>query len=179
MSRIGRLPVPVASGVQVRLAAGGVSIQGPKGTLEQKLPKGISAELTDGKILVKRSDDSQTQRALHGLSRALLANAVTGVTKGFVKELEIQGVGYRAQVDGKAVVFSLGFTHPVRFSVPDGIQIAVEKQTRLTITGIDRQAVGQVAAEIRSIRPPDVYKGKGVRYVNEVVRKKAGKTGAK
>jgi large subunit ribosomal protein L6 len=169
----------VTSGVSVRVAAGAVSVQGPKGTLQQKLPPGISAEVSDGRIVVSRTDDSKGQRALHGLSRALLANAVAGVTKGFSKELEIQGVGYRAQVEGKAVVFSLGFTHPVRFSIPEGIQVAVDKQTRLTVTGIDRQAVGQVAAEIRSLRPPDVYKGKGIRYVNEVVRKKAGKTGAK
>jgi large subunit ribosomal protein L6 len=161
------------------VASGVVSVQGPKGTLQQPLPRGISAELSEGKILVKRSDDSQSQRALHGLARALLANAVSGVTKGFSKELEIQGVGYRAQLEGKAVVFNLGFTHPVRFPVPDGIQVAVDKQVRLTVSGIDRQAVGQVAAEIRALRPPDVYKGKGVRYVGEYVRKKAGKTGAK
>jgi large subunit ribosomal protein L6 len=179
MSRIGKLPVPVVTGVQVSVSPAGVAIQGPKGKLNQALPRGISAEVTNGTIVLKRTDDSKSQRALHGLSRALVANAVTGVTKGFSKELEIQGVGYRAQVEGKAVVFNLGFTHPVRYAIPEGIQIAVDKQVRLTVSGIDRQAVGQVAAEIRAIRPPDVYKGKGVRYVNEVVRKKAGKTGAK
>jgi large subunit ribosomal protein L6 len=166
-------------GVDVRVVAGALTIKGPKGALEQPLPRGITAEVDGARVVLKRQDDSKPQRALHGLSRALLANAVTGVTKGFSKELEIHGVGYRAQVDGKAVVFALGYTHPVRFPVPEGIQIAVDKQTRIVVTGIDRQAVGQVAAEIRGLRPPDVYKGKGIRYVNEVVRKKAGKAGAK
>jgi large subunit ribosomal protein L6 len=179
MSRIGRLPVPIASGVKVDIAGRTVTVKGPRGALAQELPGGIDAELSDGKILVKRRDDSKPQRALHGLTRALLNNAVVGVTKGFTKDLEIQGVGYRAQVAGANVSFTLGYTHPIDFPIPDGIQIAVEKQTKLTVTGIDRQRVGQVAAKIRKLRPPDVYKGKGVRYVNEVVRKKAGKTGAK
>jgi large subunit ribosomal protein L6 len=179
MSRIGRLPVPVGSGVKVDVSGRTVNVKGPKGALAQVLPGGIDAELSDGKILVKRRDDSKPQRALHGLTRALLNNAVVGVTKGFTKELEIQGVGYRAQVAGTSVSFTLGYTHAIDFPIPSGIQISVEKQTRLTITGIDRQQVGQVAAKIRKLRPPDVYKGKGVRYVNEVVRKKAGKTGAK
>ena len=179
MSRIGRLPVPVASGVKVDVSGRTVTIKGPKGTLAQELPGGIDAEVADGKILVKRRDDSKPQRALHGLTRALLNNAVVGVTKGFGKELEIQGVGYRAQVAGANVSFTLGYTHAIEFPIPEGIQISIEKQTRLTVTGIDRQRVGQVAAKIRSLRPPDVYKGKGVRYVNEVVRKKAGKAGAK
>src|SRR5580765_6145736 len=179
MSRIGRLPVPLAAGVKVDVAGRTVTVKGPKGSLAQPLPGGISAEVADGKIVVKRRDDSKSQRALHGLSRALLANAVTGVTKGFTKDLEIQGVGYRAQAAGKSVNFTLGYTHAIEFPIPDGIQIAVDKQTKLTVSGIDRQQVGQVAAKIRSLRPPDVYKGKGVRYANEVVRKKAGKTGAK
>jgi len=179
MSRIGRLPVPVVAGVKVAVAERTITVTGPKGTLTQDLPGGISADVEDGKILVKRRDDSKSQRALHGLSRALLANAVTGVTKGFTKDLEIQGVGYRAQASGKSVNFTLGYTHAIDFPIPDGIQIAVDKQTKLTVSGIDRQKVGQVAAKIRSLRPPDVYKGKGVRYANEIVRKKAGKTGAK
>jgi large subunit ribosomal protein L6 len=179
MSRIGRLPVPVAGGVKVEVAGRIVTVKGPKGQLKQELPGGIDAEVADGKILVKRRDDSKPQRALHGLTRALLNNAVVGVTAGFSKELEIQGVGYRAQVAGANVSFTLGYTHAIDFPIPAGIQIAVDKQTRLTVTGIDRQQVGQVAAKIRSLRPPDVYKGKGVRYANEVVRKKAGKTGAK
>lgn len=179
MSRIGRLPVPVVSGVNVQVAGRIVTVKGPKGSLAQELPGGINADVADGKILVKRRDDSKSQRALHGLARALLNNAVVGVTKGFSKELEIQGVGYRAQIAGTSVSFTLGYTHAIDFPIPDGIQIAVDKQTKLTVTGIDRQRVGQVAAKIRSLRPPDVYKGKGVRYANEQVRKKAGKTGAK
>jgi large subunit ribosomal protein L6 len=179
MSRIGRLPVPIASGVNVNVSGRTVNVKGPKGALAQELPGGIDAEISDGKILVKRRDDSKPQRALHGLTRALLNNAVVGVTKGFVKELEIQGVGYRAAVAGSTVSFTLGYTHAIEFPIPAGIQVAIEKQTKLTVTGIDRQQVGQVAAKMRKLRPPDVYKGKGVRYVSEQVRKKAGKTGAK
>jgi large subunit ribosomal protein L6 len=179
MSRIGRLPVPVASGVKVDVSGRTVSVKGPKGSLSHELPGGIDAEVADGKIVVRRRDDSKPQRALHGLTRALLNNAVVGVTQGFSRELEIQGVGYRAQLAGASVSFTLGYTHAIEFPVPSGIQIAVEKQTKLTVTGIDRQQVGQTAAKIRSLRPPDVYKGKGVRYVGEQVRKKAGKTGAK
>jgi large subunit ribosomal protein L6 len=173
------LPVPLIAGVKVDVSGRTVTVKGPKGTLAQDLPGGIDAEIADGKLLVKRRDDSKPQRALHGLTRALLNNAVVGVTKGFGKDLEIQGVGYRAQVAGSHVSFTLGYTHAIEFPIPDGIQISVEKQTKLTVTGIDRQKVGQVAAKIRALRPPDVYKGKGVRYVNEQVRKKAGKTGAK
>jgi large subunit ribosomal protein L6 len=179
MSRIGRLPVPLTDGAKVEILGRTVTVKGPKGSLAQELPGGINAEIADGKILVKRRDDSKPQRALHGLTRALLSNAVVGVTKGFTKDLEIQGVGYRAQLAGSTVSFTLGYTHPIEFPIPSGIQIAIEKQTKLTVTGIDRQQVGHVAAKIRSLRPPDVYKGKGVRYVNEQVRKKAGKTGAK
>jgi large subunit ribosomal protein L6 len=179
MSRIGRLPVPVVAGVKVDIAGRKVTVKGPKGTLAQDLPGGIDAEVKDGKIHVTRRDDSKPQRALHGLTRALLNNAVVGVTKGFGKELEIQGVGYRAQIAGGSVSFTLGYTHAIDFPIPEGIQIAVDKQTKVTVTGIDRQKVGQVAAQIRKLRPPDVYKGKGVRYMNEQVRKKAGKAGAK
>jgi large subunit ribosomal protein L6 len=136
MSRIGRLPIPVLKGVEVTLGEGSVSIKGPKGSLTQSLPRGISAGVEEGRILVKRRDDSKGQKALHGLSRALLANAVLGVTKGFTKELEIHGVGYRAQLASGSVTFNLGYTHPIEFPVPNGIQIAVEKQTRITVTGI-------------------------------------------
>jgi large subunit ribosomal protein L6 len=179
MSRIGKLPIPLPAGVQVSLDAAAVTIKGPKGALTHPLPDGITASTGEGRLTLARRDDSQKQRALHGMARAILANAVRGVTQGFSRELEIHGVGYRAQVAGKSVNFALGYTHPVDFPIPEGIQIAVEKQTKITVTGYDRQAVGQVAAKIRALRPPDVYKGKGIRYAGEVLRKKAGKTGAK
>jgi large subunit ribosomal protein L6 len=179
MSRIGKLPIPVAPGVTVTLGADAVTIQGPKGTLVQPLPRGITAEAEGERLLVKRKDDTKRMKALHGLSRALLANAVNGVSKGFTRDLEIQGVGYRAQVAAGTVSFSLGYTRPIDFPIPTGIQIAVDRQTKITVSGADRQQVGQVAAKIRALRPPDVYKGKGIRYAGEVVRKKAGKTGAK
>ena len=179
MSRIGRLPVAVTQGVKVGVEGATVSVQGPKGTLRHTLPAGITASVDDGKIVVRRASDAKEMRALHGLSRALLGNAVTGVTQGFSKELEIQGVGYRAQVAGKSVQFTLGFTHPIEFPIPEGISIAVDKQTKVVVSGVDKQKVGQVAAKIRSLRPPDVYKGKGIRYAGEHLRKKAGKTGAK
>ena len=179
MSRIGKLPVPVASGVKVVVDGRTVDVTGPKGTLRQELPAGIDAKVEEGKILVTRADDSKPRRALHGLTRALLNNAVTGVTKGFSKDLEITGVGYRAQLAGKSVSFTLGYTHAIEFPIPEGIQVAVDKQTKLTVSGVDRQQVGQVAAKIRALRPPDVYKAKGVKYVGEIIRKKAGKTGAK
>ena len=179
MSRIGRLPIAIAQGVQVRVSSGTVSIQGPKGTLTHALVDGIDADVNDGRLTVRRRDDSKRLKALHGLTRALLANAVNGVTKGFQKDLEIHGVGYKAQVTGGTVTFNLGYTHPIEFPVPPGIEIKVDKQTRLSVSGTDRQQVGQVAAEIRGLRPPDVYKGKGIRYAGEVLRKKAGKAGAK
>ena len=179
MSRIGRLPVPIAAGVKVAVDGNTVSVTGPKGTLRQELPTGITAGVEEGKIVVGRADDSKPRRALHGLTRALLNNAVTGVTKGFSKDLEISGVGYRAQLAGKSVAFTLGYTHAIDFPIPEGVQIAVDKQTKVTVSGVDRQQVGQVAAQIRALRPPDVYKAKGVKYANEVIRKKAGKTGAK
>ncbi len=179
MSRIGKLPIPLTTGVKVTVGPERVTVEGPKGTLAQLLPPGITAEIEGDRLLLKRKDDSKRLKALHGLSRALLANAVNGVTKGFTRDLEIQGVGYRAQVAGKVVNFSLGYTHPIDFPIPEGIQVAVERQTKITVSGVDRQQVGQVAAKIRALRPPDVYKGKGIRYAGEVVRKKAGKTGAK
>ena len=179
MSRIGRKPIPIAKGVKISVGEGAVGVEGPKGTLRVPLPGGIAARVDDGRVLVERKENTQHERALHGLVRSLIANAVSGVTEGFTKELEIQGIGYKALLDGKAVVLSLGYSHPVRFSIPEGIQITVEKQVRLTVKGADKQAVGQVAAELRSLRPPDVYKGKGIRYVGEFVRKKVGKAGAK
>lgn len=179
MSRIGKLPIPVKAPAKVSIDGSVVSVEGPKGALSHELPDGIAAALDDGVLTLSRRDDSKPQRALHGLARALLANAVLGVSEGFTKRLEIHGVGYRAEVAGKAVKFSLGYTHPIEFPIPDGIQISVEKNTQLAVTGADRQQVGQVAADIRALRKPDVYKLKGVRYADERLRKKAGKTGAK
>jgi large subunit ribosomal protein L6 len=179
MSRIGRLPIPLKPGVEVTIDASNVSVRGPKGRLEQELPRGIRAHTAEGALVVERRDDSARQRALHGLSRALLANAVAGVSTPFSRTLEISGVGYRADVAGQTLKLAIGFSHPVEFAIPAGVQIQVEKNTRITITGCDRQLVGQVAANVRAVRPPDVYKHKGIRYTDEVLRKKAGKTGAK
>ncbi|MDH3627123.1 MAG: 50S ribosomal protein L6 [Acidobacteriota bacterium] len=178
MSRIGRMPIELDAAVKIKIDGSTVNVEGPKGKLQHTVPDGITVAQEEKQLVVRRADDSKTQRALHGLSRALLANAVNGVTKGFVKDLEIHGVGYRAELAGKVVKFSLGFSHPIVFPIPDGIAVAVEKNTKLSVSGYDRQQVGQVAAEIRSLRPPDVYKLKGIRYTGEQLRKKAGKTGA-
>jgi large subunit ribosomal protein L6 len=179
MSRIGKLPIQFDSGVKISIADDSVSVQGPKGALSHALPFGISAKIEEQELRIERSDDSKQQRSLHGLVRALLANAVQGVTRGFERDLEIHGVGYRAEVAGKVVKFTLGYTHPIEFPIPEGIQIAVERNTRIKVSGCDRQQVGQVAADLRALRPPDVYKLKGVRYANERLRKKAGKSGVK
>ena len=176
MSRIGRKPIPLPAGVKVQLGSGAVEVQGPKGKLNIPLPRGIHFEQKDGVLQALRQ--SEEHRALHGLARALVANAVRGVTEGFKKELEIVGVGYRAELKGKSVVFALGYSHPVNFPVPEGIQITVEKQTRLVVSGADRAQVGQVAANIRGLRPPDPYKQKGIRLSGERLKKKAGKAGA-
>jgi large subunit ribosomal protein L6 len=176
MSRIGRKPIAVPAGVKVQVGASAVEVQGPKGKLKVGLPAGIRFEQKDGVLQALR--DSEEHRALHGLARALVANAVRGVTEGFKKDLEIVGVGYRAELKGKTVVFALGYSHPVEFPVPEGIQISVEKQTRLVVSGADRAQVGQVAADIRSLRPPDPYKQKGIRLSGERLKKKAGKAGA-
>ncbi len=177
MSRIGKRPVPVPSGVKVNIAAAAVEIQGPKGKLTVRVPAGIQLAQKDGAIVATRQSDDH--RALHGLTRALVANAVHGVTQGFKKELDIVGVGYRAEVKGKAVSISLGYSHPIEFAIPEGIQIAIEKQTHLTVTGADKGQVGQVSANLRSLRPPDPYKQKGIRITGERLKKKAGKAGAK
>ena len=178
MSRIGRMPIPLDSGVTVTVDSSTVSVKGPKGQLAQDLPRGITVKIEDQTITVSRQDDSKRQRALHGLCRALLANAVRGVSTGFEKRLEIHGVGFRADLTGKTLKLSLGYTQPVEFALPDGIEVKVEKNTRLLVSGCDRQQVGQVAANLRAFRPPDVYKLKGIRYANERLRKKAGKTAA-
>lgn len=176
MSRIGRKPIPVPAGVKVQLSSAAVDVQGPKGKMSVGVPRGIKFEQKDGVLNALRESDEQ--RALHGLARALVANAIRGVTEGFKKELDIVGVGYRAEAKGKNVVFALGYSHPIEFPIPEGIQIAVEKQTHLSVSGADRAKVGQVAADIRALRPPDPYKQKGIRLVGERLKKKAGKAGA-
>jgi len=178
MSRVGRKVIVVPSGVKVQLQPRTLEVQGPKGKLTTPVPPGISFALSGQELSCKRSSDERQQRAFHGLARALAQNAIQGVTQGFSKDLDIVGVGYRAQVEGNKIVFALGFSHPVEYKIPEGIKIAVEKQTRVTISGIDRQKVGQVAAEIRGLRKPDPYKQKGIRYVGETLKKKAGKAGA-
>jgi large subunit ribosomal protein L6 len=179
MSRIGKKPIPLPQGVTVKIEGNSVAVQGPKGKLDTQLPAGIKVQQQDGHLLAVRENDSQA--AVHGLARALVNNAVEGVTRGWTRDLEIVGIGYRAELKGKGtVVFSLGYSHPIEYPLPSGIDATVDpKQTKLSITGIDRQKVGQVAAEMRSLRPPDPYKNKGVRYAGERLKKKVGKTGAK
>ena len=169
MSRIGKKPIPVPKGVTVKIEPGAVEVKGPKGTLKQAHPAGINFELADGHLHAKRSTDDPALAKFHGLSRSLVANAVTGVTDGFKRELDIVGVGYRAEVKGKQVILALGYSHACVFDIPNGIEIQIDKQTHLTVTGVDRQLVGQVAAEIRGYKPPEPYKGKGVRYSDEVI----------
>jgi large subunit ribosomal protein L6 len=178
MSRIGRKPIAVPPGVKVQVGDRAIEVQGPKGRLSAPVPPGISFSLAGQELVCQRAGDERQQRAFHGLARALAQNAIKGVTDGFAKELDIVGVGYKAQLDGAKVVFALGYSHPVEYRIPEGIKIAVEKLTHLVVSGIDRQQVGQVAAEIRSLRKPDPYKQKGIRYVGEVLKKKAGKAGA-
>jgi large subunit ribosomal protein L6 len=179
MSRIGKKPITVPKGVTVKVVPGAVEVQGPKGKLRQAFPSGINFELSDGHLVASRASTDGELAKYHGLARSLVANAVTGVTDGFKKELDIVGVGYRAELKGKQVIFALGYSHAVVFDIPPGIDIVIDKQTHLTVTGVDRQLVGQVAANIRRLRKPDPYKQKGVRYTGEVLKKKAGKTGAK
>jgi large subunit ribosomal protein L6 len=177
MSRIGNKIIPVPAGVKIQIKPHEVEVQGPKGKMNVPLPNGISFEQKDGILTAKRQSDDQ--RALHGLSRALVANAVTGVTTGFKKDLDIVGVGYRAEVKGKNVVLALGYSHPIEFPIPEGITILVEKQTHLVVSGANKNHVGQTAANLRALRPPDPYKQKGVRITGERLKKKAGKAGAK
>jgi large subunit ribosomal protein L6 len=179
MSRIGKKPIALPKGVAVNIQGNVVAVEGPKGKLDTRLPRGIKMQQQDGHLVAIRENDSQA--AVHGLARALVNNAVEGVTKGWTRELEIVGIGYRAEMKGKGtVVFNLGYSHPIEYPLPSGVEVAVDpRQTKLTITGIDRQKVGQVAAEMRALRPPDPYKNKGVRYAGERLKKKVGKTGAK
>jgi large subunit ribosomal protein L6 len=179
MSRIGKKPITIPKGVTVKVHERAVEVQGPKGKLTQAFPSGINFSLTDGHLVAKRTSDNPELAKFHGLARSLVANAVAGVTDGFKRELDIVGVGYRAELKGKQVIFALGYSHAVVFDIPPEINIVIDKQTHITVTGVDRQLVGQVAANIRRLRKPDPYKQKGVRYTGEVLKKKAGKTGAK
>jgi large subunit ribosomal protein L6 len=183
MSRIGKKPIPIPKGVTVKVAGDAVEVQGPKGKLRQPIPPGISFVQDAGSegashLVARPQREDKELKKFYGLARSLVANAVTGVTEGFKKELDIVGIGYRAELKGKQVHFALGYSHPIVFDIPNGIDIAVEKQTHITVTGADRQLVGQVAANIRRMRKPDPYKQKGVRYTGEVLKKKVGKTGA-
>jgi len=179
MSRIGKKPIPLPAGVKYKVEGNTVLVEGPKGKVSALVAAGIKLESKEGTLHISREDDRYA--AVHGLTRALVFNAVQGVTKGWSKELDIVGIGYRAEMKGKGtVVFTLGYSHPIEFPLPSGIEVAVDpKQTHLTISGIDRQKVGQVAADMRALRKPDPYKNKGVRYADEKLKKKAGKTGAK
>ncbi|HEX2154142.1 MAG TPA: 50S ribosomal protein L6 [Acidimicrobiia bacterium] len=177
MSRVGNNPIPVPSGVDVRIDGPEVTVKGPKGELKRKFPERVSIAVDDEVATVSRSDESHEAKALHGLSRALLANMVQGVTDGFRRDLEIQGVGYRAQLKGANLELQVGFSHSVTVEAPRGIAFEVPEPTRVSVTGIDKELVGQVAADVRKVRPPEPYKGKGIRYVGEYVRRKAGKAG--
>ncbi|MBI5285390.1 MAG: 50S ribosomal protein L6 [Chloroflexi bacterium] len=177
MSRIGKLPIPVAKTVQVEIDGSTVKVKGPKGELVREFPAGISFTIDEGRVLVARPDDEKHSRALHGLSRSLLANMITGVSDGYTKTLELQGVGYRATQAGEKVTLAVGFSHPVEVVPPAGIEVQVEGTTKVHVRGIDKELVGQVAANIRKVRKPEPYKGKGIRYLGEKVRRKAGKAG--
>ena len=180
MSRIGKMPVEIPAGVEVKISDDNVvSVKGPKGTLTQAIEKRIKVEIKGNEIIVTRPNDEKSVRALHGLARSLIANMVTGVTNGFTKELEINGVGYRAAKQGKTLVMNLGYSHQVEMEEPEGITIDVPNQTKIVISGIDKQKVGQFAANVREKRPPEPYKGKGIKYVDEHIRRKEGKTGGK
>ena len=179
MSRIGKRPIPIPSGVTVSIGEEAVEVKGPKGQLRQPLPPGITFEISNGEVKAALARDDGELRKFHGLARTLVANAVQGVAEGFKRELDIVGVGYRAEVKGRQVVFALGYSHPIVLDIPPAIDITVDKQTHVTVTGVDKQLVGQVAANIRAMRKPDPYKQKGVRYAGEVLKKKVGKTGAK
>ena len=178
MSRIGKKPIPVPKGVTITVHPEAVEVKGPKGTLKQRVPPGVTFQVKGAELIAETERQDPELSKFHGLARSLMANAVAGVTDGFKKELDIVGVGYRAEVKGKQVVFALGYSHPVVFDIPAGIDVVIDKQTHVTVTGIDRQLVGQVASDIRRLRKPDPYKQKGVRYTGEVLKKKVGKTGA-
>jgi large subunit ribosomal protein L6 len=171
------MPIAIPTGVSVKTSGRSVTVEKGKTSLTHALPGGISCKVEGGSVTFAREDDDRRSRALHGLTRALVANAVRGVSEGFTRDLDIVGIGYKAQVNGRVLQLALGYSHPVDYAIPDGIEIKVEKQTRVSVAGADRQLVGQVAAEIRGLRPPEPYKGKGVKYADEVIKKKAGKAG--
>jgi large subunit ribosomal protein L6 len=180
MSRIGKKPVPIPQGVKVQVVDGTVRAEGPKGKLSQPIPSPLSAKVDGGALVIARPDDDRKVRALHGLTRALMANMVFGVKDGFERKLEIVGIGYRAQLQGKAIQLALGYSHPVIFPLPEGITAEIDKQTAITLRGADKALLGQTAAKLRALRKPDPYKGKGIRYADEYVRRKVGKkAGAK
>ena len=180
MSRIGRLPVEIPAGVEVTVAENNVvTVKGPKGTLRERLPVEMDIKVENNQVVVTRPNDLKKMKSLHGLTRTLVANMVTGVTKGYEKVLEINGVGYRAQKQGKKLILSLGYSHPVEMEDPEGLESVLDGQNKITIKGIDKQKVGQYAAEIREKRKPEPYKGKGIKYADEVIRRKVGKTGKK
>ncbi|HZI65659.1 MAG TPA: 50S ribosomal protein L6 [Thermoanaerobaculia bacterium] len=180
MSRIGRMPITIPQGVEIRAEGDVVNVKGPKGELTSRIPPGITLEIDKGEVRFARANDEPQQRAWHGLLRSLVANSVEGVTKGFTRELEIVGVGYKAEVRGKSILFTLGYSHPIDFPIPEGINVGLDaKAGKLTVSGADRQKVGQTAAEIRQLRVPDPYKAKGIKYANEVIRRKVGKAGGK
>lgn len=178
MSRIGRMPIPLGKGVKAAVSDRKLRVEGPKDKLELGLPEGCTAEITGSQIVINRPGDSSRERALHGLARKLVANMVEGVSRGFSETLEITGVGYRAEVKGSMINFALGYSHPIVYQLPPGIIAKVERQVLLTLEGADRQLLGTVAAQIRKLRPPEPYKGKGIRYAGETIRRKAGKTAA-
>lgn len=178
MSRVGKKPINIPSGVKVQIHDNRVEVEGPKGKLVTPVYRGVKIEQSNGELKALLDNESNELKPFWGLTRSLLANAVHGVSEGFSKQLDIVGIGYRAQVEGNKAVFALGYSHPVELEIPAGIQVDIEKQTRITVSGADKQLVGQFAAKIRGLRKPDPYKQKGVRYVGEVLKKKAGKTGA-
>ena len=179
MSRIGKRPIPVPDKVTVSIEHQFIAVKGPKGELSRTIPSGILVEQEDTTLLVKRQDESRKNRQLHGMCRTLVSNMVEGVSQGFNRRLQIQGVGYRAQVQGRTLVLNVGYSNPVQIDPPEGIQLAVENNTNVIVSGIDKEIVGNLAAKIRDVRPPEPYKGKGIRYAGEVVRRKAGKSGKK
>jgi len=179
MSRIGKLPIQISAGVKINFDDSILTVQGPKGKISRQIMPCVKLEITDSSVTVTRNDDSTAARAAHGLSRTLVSNMVVGVTQGFQTDLEINGVGYRAEVKGKELVLSLGYSHPVNFLIPEGISIEVDKMTKLSVKGFDKELVGQTAAKIRSFRKPEPYKGKGIKYADETILRKAGKTGKK